>query len=168
MRKTQPKSKLTRRRTVILTALAGAVAAAALIPLALSGKRGAAQAAEAMLYKNPDCQCCEGYAAYLRENGFEVTVKATQDVPVMQKMAGVPEGFEGCHLTMIDGYAIAGHVPIATVKRFLEERPAIKGIVLPGMPMGSPGMAGAKEEPFVVYEIGGESEGGEPKVYATE
>jgi hypothetical protein len=69
---------------------------------------------------------------------------------------------------MIGGYAIAGHVPIAIVDRVLEERPGIKGITLPGMPMGSPGMNGTKEEPFVVYEIGGSDAGGDPKIYATE
>jgi len=168
MSKIQPSTKPARRRTAILTALAGAVATATLIPLALPGRHGSAQAADAVLYKNPECECCEGYATYLRENGFEVTVKATQDVPMMQRMAGIPDGFEGCHLTMIGEYVVAGHIPIATVNRLIEERPAIKGIVLPGMPMGSPGMVGTKEEPFVIYEIGGETEGGAPKVYATE
>jgi hypothetical protein len=46
----------------------------------------------------------------------------------------------------------------------LSERPEIKGISLPGMPAGSPGMFGEKTAPFTIYEI---SEG-EPKVYAVE
>ncbi|MFC6388742.1 MULTISPECIES: DUF411 domain-containing protein [Methylorubrum] len=55
---------------------------------------------------------------------------------------------------LIDGYVVEGHVPVAQVKRLLAERPAIKGISLPGMPAGSPGMDGEKAEPFTVYEIG--------------
>ena len=65
---------------------------------------------------------------------------------------------------MIDGYAVSGHVPVTTVNRLLSERPAIKGITLPGMPMGSPGMNGVKREPFTIYTVG-ESR---PSVYATE
>jgi len=168
MNSIETRTAFARRRAVILTALTGAVTAAALIPLALPGKHGTAQATAATLYKNPECECCDGYAAYLRENGFEVTVKATHDVPLMQQAAGVPEGFVGCHLTMIADYAVAGHIPIATINRLLGERPAIKGVVLPGMPMGSPGMGGTKEGPFVIYEIGGESKVGVPNVYATE
>jgi hypothetical protein len=127
-----------------------------------------ARAVEVTLYKNPECECCEGYAEYLRDNGFKVTVEATHNLPLMQRMAGVPDGLEGCHLSMIDGYAVAGHVPIATIEKLLGERPPIKGITLSGMPQGSPGMNGAKKETFVVYEIGGSDAGGEPKIYATE
>jgi hypothetical protein len=71
---------------------------------------------------------------------------------------------EGCHTTLVDGYVVEGHVPIGPVLRMLAERPAIRGISLPGMPTGPPGMFGEKTEPFAIYEIGD----GEPKVYAVE
>lgn len=121
-------------------------------------------ATEVTLYKNPQCGCCEGYADYLRQNGFTVTVQPTHDLTSMSRDAGIPEDFQGCHLSMIEGYAVSGHVPVNTVNKLLTERPQIKGITLPGMPMGSPGMSGNKTEPFTVYEIGE----GEPKVYAVE
>ena len=119
---------------------------------------------QATLYKNPQCGCCEGYADHLRENGFEVTVKPTHDLPLLHRQYGVPEPLVGCHTTLIDGYVVEGHVPIGPLLRMLAERPAIRGISLPGMPAGSPGMFGEKTEPFTIYEI---SEG-EPKVYAVE
>jgi hypothetical protein len=119
---------------------------------------------QATLYKNPQCGCCEGYADYLRENGFEVTVKPTHDLPLLHSQYGVPEPLVGCHTTLIDGYVVEGHVPIGPVLRMLTERPAIRGISLPGMPAGSPGMFGEKTAPFTTYEIGD----GEPKVYAVE
>lgn len=118
----------------------------------------------ATLYKTPECGCCENYGDYLRENGFEVTVVPTPDLATMSRDAGLSDEFSGCHLTYIDGYVVSGHVPISTVERLLSERPDIKGVTLPGMPMGSPGMGGAKTEAFTIYEIGGAA----PEVYAVE
>ena len=120
---------------------------------------------EATLYKTPDCGCCEGYASYLREHGYKVTVKPSHDMPMIKKLAGVSEELEGCHTTMIGGYVVEGHVPVGPIEKLLSERPAIKGISLPGMPQGSPGMSGRKEAPFTVYEIGGDTT---PKVFAVE
>jgi hypothetical protein len=129
-----------------------------------SGPVNAGQPYTATLYKNPQCGCCEGYADYLRENGFEVTVKPTHDLPLLHRQYGVPEPLVGCHTTLVDGYVVEGHVPIGAVLRMLTERPAIKGISLPGMPAGSPGMSGEKARPFTIFEFGE----GEPKVYAVE
>ena len=92
---------------------------------------------KAILYKNPQCGCCEGYAGYLRGNGFEVAVKPTHDHATISKNAGVPERLQGCHSMFIDGYVIDGHVPVDIVLRLLAERPQIAGITLPGMPAGN-------------------------------
>ena len=123
-----------------------------------------AVAKEVMLYKNPQCSCCEGYAQYLRENGFKVTVKPTHTLAAMSREAGLPDDFQGCHLSLIDGYFVSGHVPVAMVNKLLTEQPAIKGITLPGMPQGSPGMSGVKTKPFTILSIGH----GTPQVYAVE
>jgi hypothetical protein len=120
----------------------------------------------ATLYKNPQCSCCEGYAAYLRKNGFEVEVKSTNDLAEISRKAGVPEKLEGCHTTFIDGYVVDGHVPVGVVRKLLSEKPAIAGITLPGMPEGSPGMFGAKTETFTIYAV--TKDGKAPTVYATE
>ena len=118
----------------------------------------------ATLYKNPQCGCCEEYADYLRDKGFEVTVKATHDLSLIRREAGIPERLEGCHTTMVGGYVVEGHVPVRAIDRLLAERPVIKGISLPGMPQGSPGMTGRKTAPFTIYEIAD----GAPKVYWVE
>jgi hypothetical protein len=139
-----------------------------LILLALAATLGGAAQAEeartATLYKNPACACCETYADYLRENGFEVAVEATHDLPLLHRQHAVPDALVGCHTTLVDGYVVEGHVPVRTLLRLLTEKPAIKGISLPGMPAGSPGMFGDKTEPFTIYEIGN----GPAKVYAVE
>lgn len=125
----------------------------------------AAQAADVTLYKNPQCGCCEKYAEYLRDNGHEVVVKPTHELVSMSRDAGIPDNFQGCHLAFIEGYVVSGHVPVDTVNRLLSERPDIKGVTLPGMPAGSPGMAGTKTGPFEIYEVAGEDK---PKIYAIE
>jgi hypothetical protein len=109
---------------------------------------------EAVLYKQPLCSCCDGHADHLRANGFKVTVVETHNMTQIKHRHGVPQEFEGCHTIEIGGYAVEGHVPAKIIHKLLKERPAIRGISLPGMPDGSPGMSGAKREPFVIYEIG--------------
>lgn len=116
-----------------------------------------------IMYKKPQCHCCEAHAAYLGQNGFQITVKPTHDLASINQNLGVPKRLEGCHTTIIDGYVVSGHVPAETIRRLLTERPAIKGISLPGMPQGSPGMSGNKAAPFTIYEIGAAM-----KVYAAE
>ena len=124
----------------------------------------AQEAKDAILYKNPQCDCCEGYARALKDAGYTVKVVPTHDLPLIKREHNVPQALEGCHTTLIDGYVIEGHVPIAIVDRLLSDRPDIAGISLPGMPMGAPGMIGPKTETFVVYEL----TPSEPRVFATE
>ncbi len=124
----------------------------------------AAQFGVATLQKNPQCGCCDVYAEYLEENGFEVTLQNTTDMQSIKQQAGVPEQLAGCHTMLIDGYVVEGLVPLDTLTRLLTEKPAIKGISLPGMPVGAPGMPGPKAAPFEIYEISD----GPAKVYATE
>jgi len=127
------------------------VAALALAPLsALAGER-----IPATLYKNPDCICCERYADYLRTNGFDVTVVEHPNMTLIKKRHGVREDLEGCHTMIVDGYVVEGHVPVTPIRRLLAEKPPVKGISLPGMPEGSPGMGGTKDGPFEILSITG-------------
>lgn len=119
---------------------------------------------DAVMYKNPDCECCLGHAAALRRAGFAVRVVPTDDMAAFKTKAGVPVALHSCHTLMIAGYAVEGHVPVAIVKRLVAERPAVRGIALPGMPMGSPGMEGPKTAPFRVMSF----EAGNAKLYAVE
>lgn len=108
---------------------------------------------QATVYKDPNCGCCAVYADYLIRRDVEVEVVESDQVVQMSRMTGIPEDMQGCHLTMIDGYAISGHVPFETIERILAERPEAKAYTLPGMPMGSPGMGGVKNAPFQTYQI---------------
>jgi hypothetical protein len=123
--------------------------------LTIAGQGLAADATtlEAVLYKNPNCGCCEGHADHLRQSGFAVTVKTTDELTRMGSAPGIPEELEGCHVTMVGGYAVVGHVPADFIKRLLAEKPKISGISIPGMPTGVPGMEGPKEGPITVYQF---------------
>src|SRR3546814_16133814 len=97
--------------------LLSALAVAGIVLTTVFGvTQASAQSREVILHKNPGCQCCDGYADYLRQNGFTVTVKATHDLAHMSRAAGIPDDYQGCHLSQIDGYVVSGHVPVETVK----------------------------------------------------
>ena len=125
-----------------------------------------AEPIHAVLYKNPQCSCCEGYAAYLQQNGFQVDVKPTNDLAEISSKAGVPAELEGCHTMFVEGYVVDGLVPVDVIQKLLKEKPAIAGITLPGMPAGAPGMAGTKTGPFTIYAVS--KDGSAPTVYAVE
>jgi hypothetical protein len=127
--------------------------------------RASAATIPVTLYKNPECSCCEGYVAYLKDNGFAVESKPTNDLAEISRKAGVPEQYQGCHTAFIEGYVVDGHVPVEAIRKLLSERPAIAGITLPGMPMGSPGMGGAKTEPFTIYAVS--KDGAVPTIFMT-
>jgi hypothetical protein len=75
----------------------------------------------------------------------------------------VPEKLHACHTALIDGYVIEGHVPADVIQRLLKEKPAVLGLAVPGMPVGSPGMEGGKPEPYNVLTF---DKDGKTTVYA--
>ncbi|AIY91099.1 CopG family transcriptional regulator [Geoglobus acetivorans] len=105
------------------------------------------------LYKTQYCGCCEQYIAYLRENGYNVEVVNVDDLPALFDKYRVPDDMRSCHISDLGGYFAVGHIPTEAIEKLMEEHPAVDGISLPGMPSGSPGMPGSKEEPFVVYAL---------------
>ncbi len=90
--------------------------------------------------KDPNCGCCSGWVDHLRKAGFAVEVKDVPDVNRVKARLGVPSDLWACHTAQVAGYVIEGHVPATALRRFLAERPQAKGLAVPGMPAGSPGM----------------------------
>ena len=94
-----------------------------------------------VVYRDPSCGCCEAWAAIARQAGYAVTVRDDADMPALKRRLGVPEALDSCHTTVIEDYLVEGHVPMQHVARLLRERPpGVRGIGVPGMPLGSPGM----------------------------
>ncbi len=90
--------------------------------------------------KDPTCGCCTGWADHLRQAGFAVEVVETQAINRVKARLGVPDDLASCHTAEVGPYVIEGHVPAAEIRRLLAERPSARGLAVPGMPMGSPGM----------------------------
>lgn len=90
--------------------------------------------------KHPTCGCCSVWIEHLREAGFPVQAQDVEDMAAVKDAAGVPQAMASCHTAEVGGYFVEGHVPAADIARLLRERPAAKGLAVPGMPLGSPGM----------------------------
>ncbi len=97
---------------------------------------------EVVMYKDPNCGCCGKWAAHMRSAGFAVKEVASARMDLVKQEAGVPEAQGSCHTATVGGYVVEGHVPATDVRRMLAEKPAIRGLSAPGMPLGSPGMEG--------------------------
>lgn len=106
------------------------------------------------MYRAPGCGCCDSYAEHLEAHGFAVELIDDREYTRRSIAAGVPEQGLACHHAVIDGYVVDGLVPAEIIRRLLEERPAITGITLPGMPANAPGMAPEKTGTLRVYAFG--------------
>lgn len=107
----------------------------------------------ATIYKSPSCGCCGQYASYLENKGYDITIEGVSDMQSIKEQYDIPYELESCHTMEIGGYVVEGHVPEEAVVKLLAEKPDIKGIGMAGMPSGSPGMPGPKNEDFVIYQI---------------
>jgi len=105
------------------------------------------------VYYSSGCGCCREYVRYLKGHGFYVDPVVTEDMEGVKLAMGVPRSLWSCHTSRIGEYFVEGHVPVEFIERLLREKPPIDGIALPGMPQGSPGMAGSKTQPFIIYSV---------------
>ena len=103
------------------------------------------------LFASPTCGCCDNYARYLRARGFEVEVIKTREIEAVKEKQEVPADLRSCHTGLLAGYVVEGHLPLVALKKLMVERPKIRGIALPGMPPGSPGMGGRKGGSWQIY-----------------
>ena len=145
--------------------LAGAGLLAGLIALAgavVIGQKPA-EAADVVVYKSPTCGCCTKWVDHLERNGFSVEVHEEQAMGAIKDRLNIPRGLQSCHTAQVGGYFVEGHVPAREIRRMLDEKPAIRGLAVPGMPMGSPGMEGPRTDPYDVLSF---DKAGASSVYA--
>ncbi|MFP2768899.1 DUF411 domain-containing protein [Oceanisphaera sp. KMM 10153] len=110
---------------------------------------GPALAAPITVYKSESCGCCADWVSHMEASGFEIKVVNADNLGPVKAMAGVKPELASCHTGVIDGYVIEGHVPAADVQRLLEQKPAVRGLTIPGMPQSAPGM----DIPGTPYEV---------------
>ncbi len=135
-------------RRALMIGLGGTAGVGAL-GWSLLGSSGPADAQAITVWKSSTCGCCGEWVSYMRRRGYRVSVNNVSDPDAIKRSFGVPTGLYSCHTAKIGNYLIEGHVPEAAVAKLLEQQPEIKGIALPGMPSGSPGMDG----PQGVYRV---------------
>ncbi|MDA9684717.1 DUF411 domain-containing protein [Candidatus Pelagibacter bacterium] len=105
------------------------------------------------VFKTPSCGCCYGYVLFLEEEKFQVKQTDMRSLHTIKQKYNIPLEMQSCHTTIMGKYFIEGHVPFEAVNKLLKEQPDIDGIALPGMPIGTPGMPGDKDEPYVIYQL---------------
>jgi hypothetical protein len=118
----------------------------------------------AVMYKDAHCDCCAKWGDHLRANGFTVISNNVTDLQAVKRRHGVPASLQSCHTAEVGGYIVEGHVPADLIQKMLRERPAIAGIAVPGMPVGSPGMEWTYTEPYDVIAF---TRSGTTSVYAS-
>ncbi|MGE5154912.1 MAG: DUF411 domain-containing protein [Bdellovibrio bacteriovorus] len=134
-----------------------------LLVAALLGTAALAGEPKISVYKSPTCGCCTQWISHLEENGFEVEPIDINDLRTIKSMSGITPDLASCHTAQIGGYVIEGHVPAEDIRRLLAEHPDARGLTVPGMPLGSPGMDAPNPEHYQVLLIGKD---GSTKVYA--
>lgn len=118
------------------------------------GTAGRADAKTVVVYKSPTCGCCEMWSEHMNAAGFNVEIKATNSLDEVRQQVGVPSGQGSCHTAVVGRYFVEGHVPAEDVKRLLAEQPEARGLVVPGMVLGSPGMEqGDIRQPYAVLLV---------------
>ena len=123
------------------------------IPLLVSMPMNAA-APRVSVFKTPSCGCCSKWVQHLQAKGFDVEVHEVPSTAEYRQKYGVPDKLKSCHTAVVGGYAIEGHVPASDIQRLLNSRPKAKGLAVPGMPAGSPGMEGARSDAYSVILFG--------------
>jgi hypothetical protein len=98
----------------------------------------------------PSCGCCHAWADLARARGYAVTIEELTDPEAQKTARGIPLALASCHTIEAGGYVFEGHVPFAALEAVLRDRPAITGLAVPGMPMGSPGMG---DDPSARYDV---------------
>jgi hypothetical protein len=116
------------------------------------------------VYKNESCACCRLWVRHVQKAGFSVEVHNVSNLGPTKERVGIPPAMGSCHTAETGGYFIEGHVPADDIRRLLREHPNARGLTVPGMPVGSPGMEmEGKNVPYDVLLI---AKDGTASVYA--
>lgn len=142
--------------------LIGTGAALALAWLPASAR---AERPRLVTYRTPNCGCCLGWVRHMEQAGFDVRVVDQPQLDPVQRSAGVPPELAGCHVALLGPHSFSGHVPAAAVRRFLADPGSWRGLAVPGMPLGSPGMEVEGREPQT-YEVHAFGQDGQHELFA--
>ena len=148
------------------TAIGGA-ALTALGAEALLAQQGQAALPTMTVYKSASCGCCHLWVDHVKANGFTVREVNTDDLNTVKREMGIPPRLASCHTVVVGSYVVEGHVPADDVKRLLREKPKVRGLAVPGMPIGSPGMEQGPVSGYERYDVLAFEANGTTRVFAT-
>ena len=158
------------KRASFLTVCALIVTAAVVVVGAAAQRGTASPVASPVVevYKDPSCGCCALWVKHLEAAGFttKVTEMPNAKLATFKTTHGVPQAARSCHTGLVGGYVLEGHVPAADVQRLLKDKPAVVGLAVPGMPIGSPGMEVNGMKP-AAYDVVSFDKQGATKVFAS-
>src|SRR5262245_13483635 len=104
-----------------------------------------------LVYRTPSCSCCEKWKGLIAAQGFDISMEEDADLAGRAASLGIPETLQGCHSGTVGDYVISAHIPPDAIIRLLREQPRVKGLSVPGMAVGSPGMeAGTRKGSYEV------------------
>lgn len=131
---------------------AAAVPASAMVDATLAAT--IAETPTIKVYKSPSCGCCALWVDHMRAAGFQLEVEDTEAMIDVKVAAGLPLQLQTCHTALVGDYVFEGHIPAEVIARFLAEKPDARGLAVPGMPIGSPGMEiGNRVDPYDVLRF---------------
>ncbi|KAF3890220.1 MULTISPECIES: DUF411 domain-containing protein [Nostocales] len=114
---------------------------------------------EITVYRSPSCGCCGSWVKHMQKHGFQIKDIKTDEIEAIKQKYNLPQELASCHTAIIDGYVMEGHIPANDIKRFLQQKPTLAGLAVPGMPVGTPGMeVGNKKQPFAVVAFNNKGE----------
>jgi hypothetical protein len=143
-----PSLKRRQLQVIALVALIGATIASVLAWR--DARQSGSDPDTVVVYKRTTCNCCTKWVSHLKQAGFRVEVRNESDLGAHQNALGVPKPLRACHTAVVGGYLVEGHVPASDIRRLLSEKPQARGIAVPGMPIGSPGMEqDDRRDPYV-------------------
>jgi hypothetical protein len=164
-RKSNRSTNTTGKAQWSLLAIIGIAITVAALAVWLSVPTTAAEDADIVVYKSPVCSCCKNWIAHLRDSGLEVSVVDVSHTQIIQSHEGVPRELGSCHTAVVGDYWVEGHVPADLIERIMVEKPDdVRGIAVPGMVIGSPGMESSNPGRYDVLAYHSD---GDTTVYAT-
>ncbi|MDH5233449.1 MAG: DUF411 domain-containing protein [Gemmatimonadota bacterium] len=156
------------RRRFVLTALGAGTGALAFSRVLQAQQRTAQGALPPMtVYKSASCGCCSEWVAYARKSGFTVKTVDTEDLASVKAELGIPPRLQSCHTVVMGPYLLEGHVPAEDVRKMFATKPKVRGLAVPGMPLGAPGMEQGSPADYQRYDVVAFTAAGAMSVFST-
>lgn len=107
------------------------------------------------VYMPSDCDTCRRWMNHLAARGFRTRLGDVSQWRAVRAEFALPPGSLSSHTAVVDGMFIEGPVPPREIHLALAWRAQyhIRGLVVPGVPRGSPGRESFLPQPYTVFAV---------------